>query len=70
MFCYIQQIRLLNIRSTQLEFNTIARKKLIYSHYTGLYYLINKELSIQNKIQIVEIDLESKIWTNIFYQKF
>ena len=64
--CWTQQVRLPGARSAQLQFNAIARKKLTYCRHAGLQYLVNEGFSVRDKVQIVETDLESKAWVNMF----
>ena len=66
---WTQQVRLPAVRLAQLQFDAIAREKLTYYYHAGLWYLVNEELSIWDKVQIVETDLGSKAWTNIFCQE-
>ena len=67
--CWTQQIRLPGIRLAQLQYDAIARKKLTHCHYAGLWYLVNKGLRIRDKVKIIETDLGSKAWANIFCRK-
>ena len=65
---WTQQIRLPGVRSAQLQFNAIAREKLICCRHTGLWYLVNEKLSIQDKVQIIETNLGSKAWQIYFVE--
>ena len=65
----MQQVRLLDVRLAQLQFDAIAGEKMTYYRHAGLWYLVNKGLSVRDKIQIIETDLKSKAWANIFYQE-
>ena len=67
--CWTQQIRLPGVRLARLQFNAIAREKLTHCSHTGLWYIVNEGLNIWNKVQIVETDLGSKVWANMFRQK-
>ena len=67
--CWTQQVRLPGVRLAWLQFDVIASKKLICCRYAGLWYLVNEGLSIRDKVQIVETDLGSKAWVNIFCQE-
>ena len=69
MTCWMQQVQLPDVRSTQLQFNAIARGKLTCCHHASLWYLVNKGLSVWNKVQIIETDLGSKAWANMFRQE-
>ena len=68
--CWMQQIRLLGVRSAQLQFDVIAREKLTCCRHAGLWYLVNEGLSVRDKVQIVETDLGSKAWANMFCREF
>ena len=67
--CWTQQVRLPGVRSAQLQFNVIAREKLTCCRHAGLWYLVHEGLNVRDKVQIVEIDLRSKAWANMFCQK-
>ena len=66
---WTQQVRLLSVRLAQLQFNAIAREKLTCCRHAGLWYLVNEGLSVRDKVQIVETDLGSKAWANMFCQE-
>ena len=57
---WTQQVRFPSVRSARLQFNAIAKEKLTHCRHASLWYLVNKGLSVRNKIQIVETDLGSK----------
>ena len=57
---WMQQVRLLGVRSAQLQFDAIAKEKLTCYRHAGLWYLVNKGLSVRDKVQIVETNLGSK----------
>ena len=65
--CWTQQVRLLGVRLARLQFDAIAREKLTRCRHTGLWYLVNEGLSVRDKVQIVETDLGSKAWANMFH---
>ena len=65
----MQQVWFPGIRLAQLQFDAIAKEKLTYCRYAGLWYLVNKGLSVWDKVQIIETDLGSKAWANMFCQK-
>ena len=67
--CWMQQVRLPGVRSAQLQFDAIAREKLTRCRHAGLWYLVNEGLSVRDKVQIVETDLGSKAWANMFRQE-
>ena len=67
--CWTQQVWLPGVRSAQLQFDAIAREKLTCCRHVGLWYLVSKGLSIRDKVQIVETDLGSKAWANMFRQE-
>ena len=66
---WTQRVRLPDVRLARLQFDAIARKKLICYRYAGFWYLVNKELSVRDKIQIIKTNLGSKAWANIFCQE-
>ena len=63
---WTQQVRLPGVRSARLQFDAIAREKLTRCRHAGLWYLVNEGLSVRDKVQIVETNLGSKAWTNMF----
>ena len=67
---WTQRVRLPGVRSARLQFDAIAREKLTCCRHAGLWYLVNKELSVRDKVQIVETDQGSKAWANMLCQKF
>ena len=69
MTCWMQQVQFPGVRLAQLQFDAIVREKLTCYRHANLWYLVNKGLSIQDKIQIVETDLGSKAWANMFCRK-
>ena len=66
---WTQRVRLPGVRSARLQFDAIAREKLTRCRHAGLWYLVNKGLSVRDKVQIVETDLGSKAWANMFRRK-
>ena len=66
---WTQRVRLPGVRSARLQFDAIAREKLTRCRHAGFWYLVNKGLSVRNKVQIVETDLRFKAWANIFRQE-
>ena len=66
---WTQRVRLPGVRSAQLQFDAIAREKLTRCRHTGLWYLVNEGLSVWDKVQIIETDLGSKAWANMFCQE-
>ena len=63
---WTQRVQLPSIRLTRLQFNAIVREKLTFCRHASLWYLVNKRLSVRNKVQIIETDLGSKAWANMF----
>ena len=63
---WTQRVRLPGVRLARLQFDAIAREKLTRCRHAGLWYLVNEGLSVQDKVQIVETDLGSKVWANMF----
>ena len=58
--CWTQQVRLPDIRSAQLQFNAIGGEKFTRCRHMGLGYLVNKRLSVRDKVQIVKTGLRCK----------